>query len=83
MEIEDEEFVMSCPTCMENNGLCADHEAQMVDGAGHGSAEVIAWLEERRENCVRIAGSKRGADSDGWLSDAAYFADAIRLLTHP
>lgn len=39
--------------------------------------EVIEWLTERKENSLHIGASKRGAD--GWMSDAQYFAAAIKL----
>lgn len=35
---------------------------------------LIEWLEERRQNCLRIAKTKTGDDRQGWLEDASYFA---------
>ena len=42
--------------------------------------EVIAWLEDRRWNCHRIANLAGCDDKEEWLSDARYFADAIQLI---
>lgn len=44
------------------------------------SESIKKWLTERHENCLRIAGTKTGADRDGWLEDASYFAAAIGLI---
>lgn len=41
---------------------------------------VRQWLSERLANCQRIAVSKTGADREGWLDDAAYFAAAMGLV---
>jgi hypothetical protein len=38
------------------------------------------WLEERRQNCLRIAEQKTGNDKTGWLEDAEYFRAAIAAL---
>jgi hypothetical protein len=35
---------------------------------------LIDWLEERRQNALQIAKTKRGEDRQGWLEDASYFA---------
>ena len=42
--------------------------------------DVRLWLQERYDNCVRIAKQKTGEDAMGWIEDAAYFEAAIRLL---
>lgn len=40
-------------------------------------ADTIAWLQERRDNALRISRLKQGADRDGWIEDACYFNAAI------
>lgn len=42
--------------------------------------ELIEWLRERYDNCIRIAAQKTGEERDGWLEDAAYFNAAICAL---
>jgi hypothetical protein len=44
---------------------------------------LFFWLDERLQNCRRIARLKRGDDRQGWLEDASYFSrakEAVRLL---
>ena len=38
------------------------------------------WLQERYDNCVRIAAQKDGEEKRGWLVDAQYFDRALRAL---
>ena len=44
--------------------------------------DVIAWLQERRDNCIRIADVKPTKEVEGWLDDAQYFDAAIMLIAH-
>lgn len=41
---------------------------------------VLAWLEERRDNCRRIATAKTGPDAKGWIEDAGLFEAAHTLI---
>lgn len=47
---------------------------------GLSKQEILVWLRERKENCFRIAEKKTGSDRTGWLQDARYFGDAIKLI---
>lgn len=41
---------------------------------------VADWLQERLDNCQRLAAQKKGKDRDGWLQDARYFSEALNAL---
>lgn len=45
--------------------------------------KVLWWVQERLDNCHAIAAGKKGADRDGWLEDAEYFAAVLNWLTKP
>jgi len=42
--------------------------------------DVMNWLEERRDNCRRIAAERSGNDRNGWLDDYEHFSAAIALI---
>lgn len=45
------------------------------------SAEAVYdWLQDRLQNARRIAATKSGAERDGWIWDAAYFAAAAAYV---
>jgi hypothetical protein len=41
---------------------------------------LLAWVEERLANCERLAATKKGCDKFGWLEDAAYLTEILRIL---
>lgn len=46
------------------------------------AGDVYLWLEERRQNAVRIAQTKTGEERDGWLEDASFYANAVRGMKY-
>lgn len=42
--------------------------------------EVADWLDARALNARRIAGMKSGKDRDGWIEDAEFLEQAVRLI---
>jgi hypothetical protein len=38
------------------------------------------WLQERLDNCNRIAATRDGATRDGWFEDAEYFRRLIAVV---
>lgn len=58
--------------------------AAIIDAIGarpHDTIDAtLDWLEERKENCIRIGSTKSGADREGWIEDGAKFGHAISLI---
>lgn len=44
---------------------------------------VQAWVQERINNCYRVAATKTGDDQAGWLQDAAYFELIQTMMKRP
>jgi hypothetical protein len=42
--------------------------------------DLLPWLRDREANCRRIAETKTGDDREGWLTDASYFALAVKVI---
>lgn len=55
-------------------------EPVVIGNANISNTDLIAWLIERRENCERIARTKKGEDRAGWLEDAYFFDAAIHAV---
>ena len=43
---------------------------------------IVDWLQERMDNCLKIADTKSGRDQLGWIQDAEHFAMAIATITN-
>lgn len=43
---------------------------------------LLKWVDERRQNCLRIADGKLGEDRHGWLEDAQYFFSVHNTIEH-
>lgn len=53
----------------------------LTERGGFPSVEAtLGWLEERLDNCLRIARTKSGAERDGWLEDAMYFGKTLAVI---
>jgi hypothetical protein len=44
------------------------------------SMTLTDWLQERFDNCIRIAGKKKRAERDGWIKDAVWFQLAMKSI---
>lgn len=44
-----------------------------------GELTLSEWLQERLDNCNRIAALRTGSDREKWLEDARYFTQAVAL----
>jgi hypothetical protein len=44
------------------------------------NVSVLQWATERYENTLNIAATKTGDDRAGWLEDAAYWREIVRVL---
>lgn len=44
------------------------------------AGDLIEWVQERYDNCIRIANQKQGSDKFGWLMDAVHFERILKVL---
>jgi hypothetical protein len=51
-----------------------------VEDAVSTKLSLLVWLEERRQNALRIAMTKRGEDRQGWLEDASYLSQSVEAV---
>ncbi len=63
--------------------MSAERERRLIETEANllTGTDVLEWVQERYDNCVRIAAEKTGSDKAGWLADAAYFHAICQLLS--
>jgi hypothetical protein len=53
-----------------------------MDNLVNEPGKLLEWLNERYNNCLRIADLKLGQDRQGWLEDAEYFLSVHNAIQH-
>lgn len=64
-----------CGCDLAVNHLCERHAAERF-----AYKELGDWIQERMENCKRIAGQKTDEDKERWLDDAWHFEQVLSVL---
>jgi len=62
------------------SGESPEELAELYWNMQRGRLSLDEWVLDRYENCVRLAQAKRGKDRNGWLEDAAYFREILKVL---